>query len=257
MKISVISRHPRLARLVVTRAVALSFALGGCVPATKYEQASSAAEVEREGHRRAVARLNAQEEELMRVKADNAELANRKAALEDQLKKEESELAKTSLDMEGVEKERQQQAELVTQLRGELARVGDHLKAFESDKEGLKGKLEAAESKIKLLESQLEYMKGQQETSEEAQERLRGALADLESMQQPRGTDDEGVDKPVEPAEDAAAEAEPTEAEPTEAEEEPADEPAVKEAPEKAAPEEVPSSENAPEEVLPEPDSES
>lgn len=252
MKFSVISRHPRLARLVVTRAVALSFALSGCVPATKYEEASSAAEVEREGHRRAVARLNAQEEELMRVKADNAELANRKAALEDQLKKEESELAKTSLDMEGVEKERQQQAELVTQLRGELARVGDHLKAFENDKEGLKGKLEAAESKIKLLESQLEYMKGQQETSEEAQERLRGALADLESMQQPRGTDDEGVDKPAEPAEDAAVKAEPTDAQ-----EEPADEPAAKEAPEKAAPEEAPSSEDAPEEVLPEPDSES
>jgi outer membrane murein-binding lipoprotein Lpp len=67
MKFSLLSRHPRLAHLLVTRAVAFSFALSGCVPATKYEQVSSAAEVEREGHRRAVLQLNAQEEELKRV----------------------------------------------------------------------------------------------------------------------------------------------------------------------------------------------
>jgi chromosome segregation ATPase len=184
MRLSLPNSRPLLARWLVTRTVSMALSLGGCVPATSYEQAKSAAEVEREGHRRAAEKLRLSEEEMKRVTAENEALLAIKADLESQLSKEESELAQTSMDMEGVKKEREQQAELVTQLRGELARIGDHLKVYQGDKVTLEEKLKAAEAEVKRLEQQLQYLKAQQESSEETQDQLRGALADLASLQQ-------------------------------------------------------------------------
>lgn len=184
MKLSLITRsQSKLPRLLVMRGLAVSFALSGCVPATTYEQATSAAEVEREGHRRAAIRLSAAEEELKRVKAEKEALAAEKKDLEARLAKEETELAQTSLDMESAQKAHEQQSELVTQLRGELARVGDHLKAFQGDKVALSEEVSAAEKKVKLLEEQVAYLRSKAEMSEDAQEKLRASLADLDKMQ--------------------------------------------------------------------------
>lgn len=184
MKFSLIASAPTMvSRTLVLRALAASFALGGCVPATTYEQATSAAEVEREGHRRAALRLAAAESELERVKAEKAAVQAEKSDLEAQLAKEEQELAQTSLDMESAKKAQEEQSELVTQLRGELARVGDHLKAFQGDKDELADKLAEAESKVKLLEERIEYLRTKAETSEDAQKQLEAALADLDQMQ--------------------------------------------------------------------------
>src|SRR5690606_6764842 len=135
---SFIRRHPRLPRLIILRSLAASLALGGCVPSTTYEQAQSAAEVEREGHRRTALQLEATQAELAREKSERAALASQKTELEHRLLSGESQLAQVSLDRENSDKASQQQSELVTQLRGELARVGDHLKEFEGDKQELR-----------------------------------------------------------------------------------------------------------------------
>lgn len=190
MKLNLLNRRPRLTRWLIARTLTMALSVGGCVPATSYEQAKSAAEVEREGHRRAAERLRLSEEEMKRVSAENEALLAIKADLEAQLSKEESELAQTSMDMESVKKDREQQADLVTQLRGELARIGDHLKVYQGDKATLEEKLKAAEAEVKRLSEQLEYLKAQQESSEETQNQLRGALADLASMKEDPAPED-------------------------------------------------------------------
>ncbi len=181
---AIFRNHPRLPRLLVTRSLALSFALGGCVPATQYEQASSAAEVEREGHRRAVVRLNAAEEELQRVQARNEELAGARKEIEGKLLEEENHLAQASLDIETTKKSQEHQAELVTQLRGELARVGDHLKTFRDEKTDLETRLTAAEARATLLEAEVARLLAKAQDSQAAEEQLQGALNDLEKLQE-------------------------------------------------------------------------
>lgn len=177
----ILRAHPRLPRLIVTRGLALSFALSGCVPATQWEEASSAAEVEAEGHRRVAERLTKAEADLERAKADNEKLSAAKEALEAQLEKEELQMAQTSMDMESTKKEQEQQVELVTQLRGELARVGDHLESYQGDKDELTVKLAAAETEVAMLETEVQRLRVKAEASAANQEQLRGALKDMES----------------------------------------------------------------------------
>lgn len=224
-----IRRHPRLPRLVIVRSLAASLALGGCVPATSYEQANSAAQVEREGHRRTAAQLAATEAELAQEKAEKEALASQKAELERRLASGESELAQVSLEREHSEKTSEQQSELVTQLRGELARVGDHLKAFEGDKDELRQELSETQAlltqkdrQIALLEAQIERLKQGEEKSADAQQQLSGALEDLAKLQQERDVDMEepaddieepespDAQEPAHPSKDAPANA-PTE----------------------------------------------
>lgn len=191
---SILRAHPRLPRLMVTRTLAASLALSGCVPATQWEEASSAAEVEAEGHRRVAERLNAAEAELERTKLENQKLAEAKAALEAQLQKEERRLAQTAMDMESSKKEQEQQIELVTQLRGELARVGDHLKSYQSDKDGLEVKLSAAEVQVESLKKEIEHLRSRAQASEETQGELRAALKDIEENEAPAEQADEQAD---------------------------------------------------------------
>jgi chromosome segregation ATPase len=225
MKLRVRTRvNTRLPYLIVLRTLMACIALSGCVPATSYEQANSAAEVEREGHRRAAVKLAAAEEELKLAKAEKVALLAEKKDLEARLQTEESALAQTSLDMESAKKENEQQTELVTQLRGELARVGDHLKTYQGDKDALAEELAAAEAKIKLLEEQIVYLRSKAATSEDAQSKLEGALAELSDMQKDKAA--APADEKEAPADDADAAAgdetdpgESPEEEPNEAEE--------------------------------------
>lgn len=212
MKLRLMTRaNTRLPHLVIVRTLMACFALGGCVPATSYEQANSAAEVEREGHRRAAEKLAVAEEELKHANAEKAALLAEKKDLEARLHTEESALAQTSLDMESAKKSNEQQSELVTQLRGELARVGDHLKTYQDDKDALADQLAAAEAKVKLLEEQVVYLRSKAETSEDAQAKLRGALEELSDMQAAKGgTPDDEAKTAAEPGEEAPEDAAPS-----------------------------------------------
>lgn len=182
--------HPVVCRFVLLRFVGMACGLSGCVPSTAYEQASSAAEVEREGHRRAAERLKLAEAELAATRAERERLLLERDELNQRLQQEASQLAQASLDVETGRKETEQQQELVTQLRGELARVGDHMKVFAGQKSDLEQRLEETEqalttreARIATLEGEVTGLKSNAAQATEAQNQLQDALDELSALQ--------------------------------------------------------------------------
>ncbi|HET9932895.1 MAG TPA: hypothetical protein VFQ35_19460 [Polyangiaceae bacterium] len=102
---------------------ALSSGMTGCVSRLSYEEAASAAEVEREGHRRA-------ELDLAALKARVAELEGQLKERSAGLSEREEKLAEEKYERNVASKERDETASLVAQLRGELARANEHLEAY-------------------------------------------------------------------------------------------------------------------------------
>lgn len=121
---------------VSPRKLALLLLLGlfsGCVPATRFEEAQSAAQVETEGRKRS-------EQEVQALQAENAQLRAQMQQSAQALDEREQALSQAQLDSSTLGKQRQDAEGMVEQLRGELQRVGGHLQAFNDDKH----KLEAA-----------------------------------------------------------------------------------------------------------------
>lgn len=129
------------------RQLALLLLLGtfaGCVPATRFEETQSAAQVEMEGRRRAeyqVTQLNAENTEL------RAQMQKQSQALEDR----DQALSQAQLDSSTLGKQREDAAGMVEQLRGELARVGGHLQTFHDDQQKLQSALAAAAARGRAL----------------------------------------------------------------------------------------------------------
>ena len=129
--------------LAVLAPVAL---LPGCVvPEARYEEAQSSLRVEQAAHHRTEERL-AHTEEQLRAAEQEIRLREEKLEAHQQL------LAQSQLDMSNVSKERQDAMMLVDQLRGELARVGDHLRTFSDQKTDLARDLADAEARLQRLE---------------------------------------------------------------------------------------------------------
>lgn len=124
-------------RLVST--LVLGLAAASCVPETRYEEARSAAEVEMGGRLRAEHRLREVEQERDRLQA---ELARRDGALAER----DQVIDQSKLEMSLAAKERDEAARLVEQLRGELARVGDHMRVFSDQKSELEQALRKVEA---------------------------------------------------------------------------------------------------------------
>ena len=141
-------------RLVFVRVVAAAWLLSGCVASTSYEQATSAAEVEQEAHRRTAQKLDAAETEMARLEAERLDLRQKVSETEGQVSEGE-------MGIVTAEKERDQQTQLVTQLRGELARVGEHIKTYADDQAEISKKLSVAEEREQALEAQIEAQKAQ------------------------------------------------------------------------------------------------
>jgi hypothetical protein len=118
--------------------LSLVLLLASCVPVTRFEEAESAAQVEAEGRRRAALELEASRQRVAEleaaVRARESELDARGRALDEQ-----------QLASNLSAKEREQSASLVDQLRGELARSSEHLKAYSNEKLRLERELEAAQ----------------------------------------------------------------------------------------------------------------
>ncbi len=192
--------HREFHKFIVVRSFVACLAVTGCVPAVQYEEAQSAAEVEREGHRRAAQRLYAAEQELAKLKAEHEQLKAR-------LAEKDQTLAAVELDVQRAAKQRDEHAELVTQLRGELARVGDHLRAFSVEKDGLNQRLDAAQSELERLTEETKSLRANSEDKEKkAAERLDSALGELARLQaaseqcdgeDPDATESEGDPKPA------------------------------------------------------------
>jgi flagellar motor protein MotB len=135
-------------RLIVNLGAVAAIAglMVACVPASQYEEAKSASEVEMAGRQRAEAQLQAANAKL---EAANAELSERDA----KLAATEQTVSESKLENSVALKERDEATGLVDQLRGELGRVGDDLRSYAKQKSDLEQSLAAAEQRKKELEA--------------------------------------------------------------------------------------------------------
>jgi hypothetical protein len=164
-------KSPRtLHRLIVVRALVSSVMLGGCVEATAYEQAASAAEVQAEGRRRAGEDLQRKSAELRELRREYERLKAENVRLQDELSDRQGAVAQAELDLMLAKQERSDEASLVQQLRGDLARVGTHLDVFADEKAGLGAELAAARAENDRLSSQLAEAKAGPAPSQPADE---------------------------------------------------------------------------------------
>lgn len=139
--------------LVLTRVLIGALLLSGCVSATSYEQVTSAAEVEREAHRRTKLRLEVLESRVAELEAERAQLSQKLAL-------EEESAASAAMNVETTKKERDLQSDLVNQLKSELERVGGHLKSYAEEKDSLAKQKSDLESELAEAMTEVERLRG-------------------------------------------------------------------------------------------------
>lgn len=116
-----------------------------CVGQTQYEEVHSAAEVQSEAHRRA-------ELEIAQLRQEIARLEAELRARENSISNKEDRLAQVDLDLEVANQKQAAKTLLVDRLRDELARAGDHLKAFSDEKEQLRQQLASMQERAAAVE---------------------------------------------------------------------------------------------------------
>jgi hypothetical protein len=131
---------------------ALSLSSAACVTQATYEEARSASEVEREAARRAKVALS-------ELRKQTAELRQQLDQRESFVQEQEQKLAESDLDLKVAHRERDATGDLVTQLRGELARVGGHLRVYSEEKQRLADELQAAEGRARVLDRQQAHLR--------------------------------------------------------------------------------------------------
>jgi hypothetical protein len=122
------------------------FIVACIVPQNRYDEVSAKLHNE-EGLRRK------SEAELARVSAEVVRLSQTLDGREQSLQAREGDLAKAQLDAERISREKTDAVELVEQLRGELGRVGEHLREYSGRKQELEAALSKAEARAKELEA--------------------------------------------------------------------------------------------------------
>lgn len=124
--------------------VLLALGLSGCLaPAAQVEEAQSALRVEQRAHRATAERLYAQQKLLAEAERRRDKAAP--AATQDPS-------AQAQFDYDVATKQRDEAEAVVEQLRGELARIGGHLKAYAGDRERLAQELKAKQQQAAALE---------------------------------------------------------------------------------------------------------
>jgi hypothetical protein len=117
------------------------------VPQNRYDEVAAKLRSE-EGLRRKA------EADLARVSADLVRLGQTLDGKEQSLVAREGDLAKAQLESEQIAREKTDAVELVEQLRGELGRVGEHLRQYSDRKQELEAALQRAEARAKGLEAE-------------------------------------------------------------------------------------------------------
>lgn len=212
MQLLTVPQSPRtLHRWIVVRVLASSVMLGGCVQATAYEQATSAAAVHAEGRRRLGDDLEQKNAQLAALRQKYEQLKAENARLEQELLDQKGAFDQAELDLVLAKQEKNEEASLVQQLRGDLARVGSHLDVYADEKADLDAALKAARAENEKLTAQLATAEGES-----------AAQAEIAPEDQDSAKEGESA-APVEPsaaetspAETSAAEANPAETNPAE-----------------------------------------
>jgi chromosome segregation ATPase len=156
MQLPKVPQTPRtLHRWIVVRVLASSVMLGGCVQATAYEQATSAAAVHAEGRRRLGDELEQNSAKLATLQRQYAELKAENSRLQQELLEQKGAFDQAELDLVLAKQEKNEEASLVQQLRGDLARVGSHLDVYADEKADLDAALKAARAENEKLTAQL------------------------------------------------------------------------------------------------------
>lgn len=138
----------------VAAVLALATTVGGCVAAKHYDEARSVAEAEMAGHARTRARLASA---LARVDGLEKDLRDKELALsrtQRELDAGESLVAASKLETTVAVTEKRAAGELVDQLRSELARTGDHLRAYAGEKRDIEQALLMAEERLRGADAQ-------------------------------------------------------------------------------------------------------
>lgn len=135
---------PRLIVHIASIAIVAGLA-SACVPASRYEEAKSASEVELAGRQRAETELRATRAQLDGV---TAQLNQR----EQKLNETEQSVSETKFENSVAVKERDEATGMVDQLRGDLARVGDNLRSYAKQKADLEKSLDLAQQHKAELE---------------------------------------------------------------------------------------------------------
>ncbi len=194
MRLPQMPKSPRiLHRMIIVRVLASSVMLGGCVEATAYEQATSAAEVQAEGRRRVGDDLERKSAELLALSQETERLRAENARLQAELAERQGAVDQAALDLVLAKQERSEEASLVQQLRGDLARVGSDLDVFADEKADLAAELAAVRSENERLTARMATAEG---------ERVANEPEPVPSQPEPAATD--AADSP-----DAAADAPP------------------------------------------------
>jgi hypothetical protein len=131
--------------------VVLVGSTSACVSIAKHREVQATLAAERTAHQKVRAERDALAETLGQVKA---ELASAQASAKERdsaVAAGQQRIAQTELDVSVVSKQREEAAQLVDQLRSELARSSDHLRAFSDQKKKLEQALAAAEARLREL----------------------------------------------------------------------------------------------------------
>jgi hypothetical protein len=138
--------EPRFVLPLAVAALASLLAASCVVPQNRYDEVTAKLRDEEALRRKS-------EAELARVSADLVRLNQALDGKEQSLVAREGDLAKAQLEAERISREKADAVELVEQLRGELGRVGEHLREYSGRKQELESALERAEARAKELET--------------------------------------------------------------------------------------------------------
>jgi hypothetical protein len=122
-----------------------------CVPIGRYREAQATIRAERTARQKVQAERDSFAETLRQVKVELASAQALAKERDSAVAAGQQRIAQTELDVSVVSKQREEAAQLVDQLRGELARSSDHLRAFSDQKKKLEQDLAAAEARLKEL----------------------------------------------------------------------------------------------------------
>jgi hypothetical protein len=139
-------KKPRFGLPLVCAALLSPLAAGCVVPQNRYDEVSAKLHEEEALRRKS-------EAELARLSADIVRLSQALDGKEQSLLAREGDLANAQLEAERISREKTDAVELVEQLRGELSRVGEHLREYSGRKQELEAALGRAEARAKELEA--------------------------------------------------------------------------------------------------------